>query len=312
MSTKKAVVTGAFGYSGKYITDKLLALDYEVVTLTNSPQRYKTYPSGLSVQAYNFSNPQAMAESIAGAEVFVNTYWIRMESSSISFEHAVENSKALLTAAKFARINRFIHISATNASLDSKAKYYRGKALVEEALINSGIPYSILRPAFLFGNEDVLVNNIAWMLRRLPAYPIFANGSYKVRPIHVEDLADLVIAQLNQTDNCIINAVGQKEYSYRDFIRAISDAVGCKRLLVSVPVWFGFIGSQLLGLMLNDVISTRDELSALVGGSLYASGAPIGKIHLAEWLAENGSRLGLTYRNERNRRRNLSKPYSEL
>ena len=73
--------------------------------------------------------------------------------------------------------------------------YFRGKALVERALAESGLSYAVLRPAILFGGDGVLINNIAWLLRHLPVFAIGGRGDYRVRGIHVDDLAQLCLAK---------------------------------------------------------------------------------------------------------------------
>ncbi len=312
MVTNKVVVTGAFGYTGKYITERLIANGYRVTTLTNSPLRNQQKSENLEIQPYDFVHPENMAVSMRGANVLFNTYWIRMESDNLTFTQVVQNTKKIIEAAQNAGITKIVHISVSNPSLQSRSKYYRSKAEVEELIKSRGLQYSILRPAFLFGNEDILINNIAWMLRNLPAYPIFGDGNYKVRPIHVEDLADLAVEQINLMGNNIINAGGQVTYQYREFIVAIENVISCKRPLISVPVGLGYFGSVLLGWMLKDVITTREELDALVSGKLFIDGPAVGKINLTEWLKENSPTLGKHYRSERKRRRVLTKPYREL
>lgn len=312
MEANKVVVTGAFGYSGKYIADRLIKKGYQVVTLTNSPFRNQQKSEKILIHPYDFEHPKNMELAFNGVKVLFNTYWIRMESSNITFTQVVQNTKKLIEVACNAGVTQIIHISVSNPSLQSRSKYYRSKAEVEEIIKSSGLQYTILRPAFLFGNEDILINNIAWMLRKLPAYPIFGNGTYKVRPIHVEDLADLAVEQINQNGNKIINAGGQVTYQYRDFITAIENAICINRPLIPVPIGIGYYGSVLLGLMLKDVITTREELDALVSGNLNVDGPAIGNINLNEWLKENSSTLGKHYRSERKRRQILTKPYQEL
>ena len=180
------VVTGAFGYSGKYITTRLLEAGVRVRTLTNSTQRVNPFGDQVEVQPFNFDNQAALIESLRGVSVLYNTYWIRFNTKEPGFQHsvAVENTLTLFEAAKQAGVPRIVHTSITNPSEDSTLKYFKGKAVLERALKESGLSYAILRPNVLFGHEDILINNIAWTLRKLPVFGVFGDGQYRLQPMH--------------------------------------------------------------------------------------------------------------------------------
>ena len=94
-----------------------------------------------------------------------------------TFEQAVENSRILFEAAAGAGVGRMVHFSVANASTDSRLPYFRGKGQVEEILRDTGIlPYAIIRPTLVFGEWDLLLNNMAWALRRLPVFPRVREG----------------------------------------------------------------------------------------------------------------------------------------
>ena len=166
------VVTGAFSYTGKYITRRLLAEGHSVRTLTGHPRADDPLASQVEVFPLDFANTDALTRALHGADTLFNTYWIRYSRGAVTFERAVENSMALIAAAADAGVRRIVHISITNASPDSPLPYFRGKGLVEEAIAASALSYAILRPTVNFGVEDILLNNIAWSVRRFPIIPI--------------------------------------------------------------------------------------------------------------------------------------------
>ena len=153
------VVTGAFGYSGKYIAARLLNEGHRVRTITNSPNRKNPFGGQVEAYPFNFDAPDKLVESLRGATVLYNTYWVRFNYKT-DFKHAlaVENTRKLFDAAKRAGVERIVHVSITNPSEDSPLEYFSGKAKLERALIEPGLSYAILRPTVLFGKEDVLVN----------------------------------------------------------------------------------------------------------------------------------------------------------
>ena len=305
------VVTGAFGYSGKYIAGRLLEAGHRVRTLTNSPNRPNPFGGRVETRPLDFQRPEALAESLRGADVLYNTYWVRFNRPGFSHSVAVENTLALFDAAKQAGARRVVHVSITNPSLDSPLEYFRGKAELERALIDSGISHAILRPAVLFGREDILVNNIAWSLRRFPVVPIFGDGSYRLRPIYVDDLAKLAVEQGASGENTIIDAVGPETFTYRELVAAVGRIIGKRRLLVRTPVSMGYLGCTVMGKLLGDVILTREELQGLMGDLLYVDSPPTGQTRLTDWVRDNADTLGVCYSSELARRKNRERAYRE-
>lgn len=308
---ERHAVTGAFGYSGRYIAQRLLDAGREVITLTNSPD--KPNPFGERVRAYPFSfdDPAKLAETLAGVSVLYNTYWVRFNYASSgqrgarSFSHAgaVENTRMLFAAAKAAGVRRIVHVSITNPSEDSPFEYFRGKAELERVLKESGLSYAILRPAVLFGKEDILINNIAWMLRRFPVFGVFGDGRYRIQPIYVDDLAQLAVEQGATAGNCTIEAIGPETFAYRDLVRQIGEIIGKRRPVLSIPPWLGYAMGWAVGKMVGDVLITREEIGGLMAGLLAVEAPPAGTTRLTDWARENAATLGAQYHSELSRRK---------
>jgi NADH dehydrogenase len=306
------IVTGAFGYSGKYIAQRLLHAGHVVRTLTNSTERENPFGSLLDAHPYNFENPAALVASMRGARVLYNTYWVRFDHTDFTHSQAVKNTLTLFQAAKEASVNRIVHVSITNPSIDSPLPYFRGKAELETALSSSGISYAILRPTVLFGQEDVLINNIAWMLRRFPLFGVFGDGKYKIQPIYVDDLADLAIQYGNRDDNVIVNAIGPETYTYRELVRSVASAIGCRRPIILIPPRLGLLIAKLVGLLVKDVLITPEEISGLMENRLFTDSPPAGRTKLTAWIKNHAADLGRLYSSELARRRDREQSYESL
>jgi uncharacterized protein YbjT (DUF2867 family) len=303
-------VTGAFGFSGKYIALRLLAEGKTVMTLTQSPNRPNPFGEQVKAFPYHFDAPEKLTASLRGVKVLYNTYWVRFNTQEATHADAVRNTLTLFSAAKAAGVERVVHVSITNPDEHSPIEYFRAKATLEHALKETGLSYAILRPASLFGDEDILINNIAWTLRRLPVFGIFGDGQYKIQPIHVDDLAQLAVEQGKARENRIIDAIGPETFTYRELVTAIAKAIGKKRLLLSVPPVIGFAVASLIGLLMRDRLMTREEMEALLTNCLYVSSPPAGTTRLTEWAAQRAPLLGLHYASELARRRDRRAPYS--
>ena len=301
--TTTHIVTGASGYTGRYITQRLLDDGAEVRSLTGHPERPSPFEGRVEMHPYRFDDPDALASSLEGADTLFNTYWIRFARGELTHDGAVENLRTLFEAAKAAGVRRVVHISITNATEDSTLPYFRGKALAERALRESGLSYAILRPTLIFGREDILLNNIAWMLRRFPIHPIAGSGDYRVQPISVEDLADIAVKLSRESENVEIDAVGPEVFTYREMVQLVKEKIGASSRLVSVGRTATMLGAKLMGLLVRDVVLTRDEIDGLTADLLVSKSgkSPPGTTRLSEWLDENARLLGGKYASEMDR-----------
>lgn len=295
-------VTGAFGYSGKYIARRLLDRGHQVITLTNSLNRVN--PFGDSVQAYpfNFDAPDELTDTLRGVSVLYNTYWVRFNHQTFTHEMAVQNTLKLFAAAQAAGVQRIVHVSITNPSEDSPLEYFRDKARLEQALATTGLSYAILRPTVLFGKEDILINNIAWALRRLPVFGVFGDGHYRLQPIYVDDLAQLAVQQGVCGENVVVDAIGPETFTYRELVQTIGRIIGKNRPIVAVPPVFGYTVGKLIGRLVGDVMITREEIEGLMGDLFYVDSPPAGTVRLTDWAQQHAATLGEHYASELARR----------
>jgi uncharacterized protein YbjT (DUF2867 family) len=294
------VVTGAFSYSGAAITRRLRAAGHRLRTLTGHPERAPA-DTDIEVRPLDFADRAGLVESLRGAHTLYNTYWVRFARGPVDHQAAVANSRVLFAAAKDAGVRRVVHVSITNPSINSPYPYFRGKAEVEQNLDASGLSHAIARPAILFGGDGVLVNNIAWLLRRLPVFAIGGSGDYRVRGIHIDDLAELCVELGGSSQPVIVDAVGPESVTFREMVDAVRTAVGSKSAVVSVPgpVVLGL--SRLLGAALRDTLLTADEFRAMTDGLADSSAPAAGRVVFTDWVAEHGSELGRRYASELDR-----------
>jgi len=295
------VVTGAFGYIGKYITQRLLSMGKRVRTLTGHPKRPNPFGHEVSVFPFNFDNPSELIKSLQGATTLYNTYWIRFPYREITFDKAVENTKTLIKAAEEAGIRRIIHISITNASEDSPLPYFRGKGLVERAIIHSKLSYAIIRPTLIFGVEDILLNNIAWFLRKFPVFAVFGSGDYKIQPIFVGDVAEIAVSAAQKDSNIIIDAVGPEIYTFDELVRLVADKIHSRVKIIHLKPEIVLFLSKLINYLVRDIVITKDEIKGLMSNLLVSQGPPTGKTRLSEWLEKNAHIIGIKYASELDR-----------
>lgn len=309
-------VTGVLGYSGRYMAREIERNGGEVLGLTNSPA--KPNPSGWRLHPLCWDDPDALAEGLRGCRALINTYWVRFNTRWFTHEQAVEHTGILFKAAQKAGVKRIVHVSITCPDAHSGLSYFRGKAVMEKMLESLDVPHSILRPAVLFGEEpgeDILINNMAWVLRHVPVVGVPGNGEYRLQPIHVRDLAALAVREALREDgeNSVIEAVGPETYTFRELFSMLGKVTGCTRPVLSVPAWAAHAAAGVMGMFHHDVMLTRDEIRGLMEGRLYVEGAPAaGSVRLSEWAGKYAAELGRTYACEMARRKTGPELSSEL
>ncbi len=297
-TTGTVAITGAFSYTGKYTTRLLLSHGYRIRTLTYHPKRENPFGESVQVFPYNFDHPDQLRESLRGASALINTYWVRFARGESTFETAVQNTRTLIAAARDAGVKRIVHVSIANPSVQSPLGYYKGKAQLEQAVIDSGLSYAILRPTVIFGVEDILINNIAWFIRRFPVFGIPGDGRYAIRPIYVEDMARLLADAVDQSGNTVLDAVGPETFAFEELVRLIAGKVGRSVRLVHMPTPLAYVSTLVTGWFVGDVVLTWEEYKGLMGNLLAPQGPSTGQTRLSEWLSENHERVGRKYASE--------------
>ena len=291
------VVTGAFSYSGSAIARHLVAAGRPVRTVTGHPGRA---PRGMPIEVrpLDFADPAGLTASLRGAGTLYNTYWVRFARGPVDHQTAVANSRILFRAAGDAGVARIVHVSITHPSAASPYSYFRGKAEVERILAETGVPHAILRPAILFGGDGVLINNIAWLLRRLPVFAVGGTGGYRIRPVHIDDLARLCLAAGALDQTYTLDAVGPERPAFYELVCFIKEAIGSRSRVVRVPGALIPPAARVLGWALRDTLLTGDEYRAMADGLADTDGPPTGQVTLTRWITENKDSLGRRYASE--------------
>src|SRR5437667_1744253 len=278
------VVTGAFSFTGRFIARRLLAEERRVKTLTNHPQRAGAEDITAEVAPLQFADRAALVESLRGADVLYNTYWVRFQHGRVRFGEAVANTRILVGAARDAGVRKVVHISVSNPAQDSPLDYYAGKARAEQAVRESGLAWAIVRPTLIFGQGDILINNIAWLLRRLPIFGIPGKGDYRLQPVAGEDVAEIATWAAEQIDNVTVDAAGPDIIYYSEMVESIAIAVGRHPRFVYISPRMSLVAARLIGRIVKDEVLNQPELEGLMQELLVSHERPRGTRRLGTWL----------------------------
>jgi len=208
----------------------------------------------IEVAPLQFADRDALIESLRGVDVLYNTYWIRFPHAGMGFADAIINTRRLMGAAAAAGVRKVVHISVSNPSADSPFDYYAGKARTEAVVRASGLPWAVVRPTLIFGPGDVLINNIAWLLRRMPVFFIPGSGAYRVQPVAGDDVADIAIWAAGRHDNVSIDAAGPDIISYAALVDSVAIAIHHTRPIVFTSPRLTLFAGRVLGRRLKDCL----------------------------------------------------------
>ena len=292
---KRAVITGAFSFTGAAVAAELLNRGWKVHTLTNRIPPAET--QGITSSLLKFDLPY-LQEQLKGADVFINTYWVRLPWKGTNFQTAIGNTQLLVKAIAAAKVPRFVHVSVSRCEQGTNLGYYRGKYELEKFIAASGLSYAIVRPTLILGPKDVLTNNIAWFLRRFPIFPIPQGGSYRLQPVTLSDTARIIVDAAEKKENLTVDAAGPDTFTFREYLRLLAGFCGVKPFLIGTPNWVSLTGLRVIEPILRDVILTREELLGLEEELLCSDQKPLGQESVTEWLKLNAGNLGTTYAND--------------
>jgi NADH dehydrogenase len=297
MGTRVAV-TGAFGFTGRAIAERLLDGGHEIVTLTRRFGTDDALASRITVRPFDTDRPDELRATLAGVDTLYNTYWLRFPRGGATFEGAVARSAALLAAARDAGVRRVVHVSVVNASADADTPYVRAKAALESVVRSSGLEWVIVRPTLTYGTGDILINNLAWALRRFPVYGLPGFGRYTVHPVHVDDVARICVEAGTGLPGGVLDAAGPEILTYRQLVDLVHAAIGSRSVVLPMPGPVVLLTAKLLGLVVRDVVLTADEIRELTSSLLTSAQPPLGTIRVSDWVREHADALGRSWSSE--------------
>ena len=297
-------VTGATGYTGRYIATKLLEQGHRVQSITGHPDRTSTFGDRVPLHPFDFDKPEELEKTLQGTDTLFNTYWIRVNHAGRTHEECVRQTRTMFKAAQRAGARRIVHISITNPDPSSELPYFRGKGQLEESLRDlEDVSHAILRPTVLYSTEDILLNNIAWTLRRFPLVLLPGTGKYGIQPVFVEDPGGTGSQRsMRPTNtNSTVDTVGPEVFTYREMLELLKSKMDARCLLLPAPgTGDPYAAGRILGKMLDDIVLTMDEIRGLQQDLLVSKStepAPC-PTRLSEWLKENAEQLGKNYTSE--------------
>ena len=309
MNEDVAAVTGAWSFSGRHVAHRLLANGWTLRSISNRSPHPDDDPYHGQVRRIEYTHDiDRLATELRTCRVLVSNLWTRHDKPPIGHKgpwlshlQAVDQSAVLIMAAAQAGVERLVWTSITNPGQDPDLSYFAGKAVVEQLVRRSGLSYAILRPACFFGGGGILIDNVAWAAQRLPFVPIPDGPPYRIRPIHVEDYADLVVEATASSDDYTIDAVGPDRPEFGELIREVAEAAGSHAKALRLPIKACRLSYAVAGRILGETVLSDDELTGLSRNRLDSKAESTGSTSLLDWIRTTDEKLGRRFRREPHR-----------
>ena len=260
------LVTGTAGFVGRHVVKALREAGHPVRALVHTGREEVVKPYEVELCYGDVQDPASLLRAVEGVQGVVHLVATIQEKGRATFEGVNHIGTAnVVTAAREASVHRFVHLSAIGAQDQPSYPYLYSKWQGEEAVVQGGIPYTILRPSFQFGEGDQFFNMLAAVAKALPLVPIPGSGRTRFQPISVEDVARCVEQALvsEGTVNQTVEIGGPDHLTYNELMGLVMTTIGVRRPKVHVPLPMMRLLARILGLLLPHPPLTGHQLDML-------------------------------------------------
>lgn len=268
----KVFLTGATGFVGRHMLERLLAEGHAVRALVRDPQRANLAEhANAELVAGDIIEGTGLDQGMQGCDAVIHLVGIIVEKGTNSFERVHHlGTRNVVEAAKRTGIKRLVQMSALGVRADGVAPYQTTKWKGEEEVRQSGIPFCILRPSLIFGEGDGFVTQMMATMRSAPLFrPVPGDGTPKFRPIAVEDVTTCFVRALTYeaATNQTVDLGGADELTLNEVLAEIARCAGVRKPAVHFPMPLMFAGAAVAQKLLTNPPVTADQLRMLREGS---------------------------------------------
>ena len=261
------LITGGTGFVGTHLIRRMRKDGIPVRVVVRNPENARSLKDlGVDVVRGDIADKKLLEKAVSGIERVIHLVGIIQEARGATFQDVhVDGTRNLLSAAKKAGVRHFFYQSALGTRLGARSLYHKTKWEAEELVRASGIPFTILRPSLIYGPGDLFTIMLSDMIRLSPFLPIIGSGKSGVQPIFIDDVVSCVIKAV--TSDSFLNKTyeigGPEQLTYEEVTVAIAEAMGVKRPVLHIPLFFMKAMARVLETVLPKPPVTSDQLIML-------------------------------------------------
>jgi uncharacterized protein YbjT (DUF2867 family) len=264
----RVLVTGASGFVGRHAVARLLLGGHSVrAVISQRPGAEKELPDSggrqIDVRRGDVRKPESLRGAFDGIDAVIHTVAIPTERGQRFADVNVAGVAHVVAEARRAGVGRIVHMSALGANPTSPYPYLRSKGEGQAIVTGSGISHVVLQPSLLFGEGDDFFPRLKFSLL-FPLVPVPGDGKSRFQPVHVDDIAQALVAAVERPDISGVHEVGGAEpVTYDEMLAEAMRGAGKRRPTLHVPVPLMKPPAFLMGLVMPDPPVTVAQLDLL-------------------------------------------------
>ena len=266
----RIAVTGATGFIGWHLVNRLLAAGHEVVALVHTNSGEGTAGKGVTRAAGSVEDVPSLEAAFNGVAAVYHLVGLIAESKVATFEQTVvRGTENVVVACQATGVSRIIFLSAMGAAADAPSQYHRTKHRAEQVILSSDLEGVILRSSVVYGPGDRFMSRLAKLITRLPLTPVIGNGKYRLQPIFIRDLTEIMYRALT-TDEAVgrvVDVGGPEQLEYLEILDILKSVLGRKRLNFFFPTAFMSLIMRIMEMVIKPAPLTRDQLVMMEMGN---------------------------------------------
>ena len=259
----RVLVTGATGFVGRRVVAELKGR-HQVRALVHTAGRERVFSDrSVEVSYGSISDRSALAEAFYDVDAVVHLVGIIRQGRGRTFDMVNHlAAAAVVAAAKAAKVQHFVQMSAIGAGPDQSYSYLLSKWQGEQEVVKSGLAYTILRSSIMFGEGDEFLNALAALVQVFPVVPMIGPGRNRFQPIAVEDVARCVAISLERSRlrGRTVEIGGPEQFTYNELVGIVARTLGKRRLRIHIPVWAAYLATKLVQAVQSRPPITTDQL----------------------------------------------------
>lgn len=234
------LVTGASGFVGSHLVNKLAARGTSVRALIRNPDKAGRLPEGVEAARGDISDRESLVRAASGCEAVIHLVGIIQEGPGYTFRSVhVEGTGNMLAAAKEAgTVRHFIYQSSLGTSKDAKGGYFRTKYQAEELVKASGLDYTVTRPSIIYGPGGDFITKMVQLFRQGPVVPIIGSGEGRLQPVFIDDLTEAIAKVVLNPEyfGRTLELGGPEQLTFNQIMEQIKAALGSRKGFVHLPL----------------------------------------------------------------------------
>ncbi len=221
VKSHQIVITGASGFVARNLRKYLSEKNIKLISISRND--FKQFKNELKIVSKNYDE-KSLLRKIQNSDAIIHLVGTGKQSIKTDYNVVnVEFTKHIVNLSKKAKINKFVFTSGLGVSANTSSGYFISKYKAERLIVNSGLNYTIFRPSYIVGKDDLFTKYLKKQIKK-GKIEIPGSGTYSIQPIYINDVVKILLQSILQTKfkNKIIDLVGPDYITFEQYVKLFS------------------------------------------------------------------------------------------